>query len=58
MTFIVKCDKCGKQQECEIQSANPWNEEKGERWYSKTIDGKTEHACCLEHTTKGLVWPE
>jgi len=38
MTYIVKCDNCGKEQESECNSLgepfNPINDETGVRWYS------------------------
>lgn len=62
MTFFVKCDNCGKEQEAECNNLgeplNPINDETGVRWYNATKDGKTQHACCHDHIPKdGLVWP-
>jgi hypothetical protein len=57
LTFFVKCDTCGKIQEA-IEGAahyacNPINEETGQKWYSRVKpDGKTAHACCIEHIPK------
>ena len=62
MTFFVKCNNCGRVQEgIETKTeyiANPINPDTKEKWYSRTINNKTEHACnelCLK---KGMVWPK
>jgi len=66
MVFLVRCDKCNKIQEVEIDNSswpsNPINPETGEKWYSRYEQStkKTEHACRLEHcnTEKHMVWPK
>ena len=61
MTFFVKCDNCGKMLEANDNGnypSNPFDEETKQKWYSRTKDGKTVHACCREHCEdKALIWP-
>jgi len=64
MTFLVKCDHCGKTQEAKPDHSrwpsNPLNEE-GTQWYSRydKDQDKTIHACCLDHIKdRAVVWPE
>ena len=63
MTFFVKCNTCGKTQEADefdkTFPCNPVNPETNEKWYSRTKDGKTLHACCEEHIPQGeMLWPK
>jgi len=62
MTFFVKCNTCGKEQESNCNSigdpVNPINPDTGAKWYVRLKDGKSVHACCREHIPeKEVVWP-
>ena len=62
MTYFVKCDTCGKIQEGVTTETdyvgNPINPETDEKWYSRIINGKVEHACKESCLKEGLVWPK
>ena len=61
MTFLVKCDNCGKIQKAGCNDSgkpyNPFDDETGSQWYSRNVDKKEIHACSRECIKKGGVLP-
>ncbi len=60
MTFFIKCNGCKKIEVADDNGtypSNPINPSTGQRWWSRTKDGKTIHACSRECMDEGLVWP-
>lgn len=58
MTILVRCDTCGRIQESGPNNTNPINPDTNEKWYSRTIACKEEHACKESCIKSGLVWPK
>ena len=60
MTFLIRCDNCGKIQEADdsgIFPCNPINPITNEKWWSRVKDGKHEHACQRSCLKDGVVSP-
>jgi len=57
MTYLVKCDGCGKVLETPQEGVNPIDDVTHQKWWSRVDGDKNLHACSRDCMDGGLVWP-